>query len=190
MELLQRKVILGGIIGLFVLIIIFVVFLYIPNINKMSKIDTEVNGLRKQIAENEAMAKDLGKLRNQIAGLEESQREFMARIVPRAEILTVVRQLVQQGDPYHLTFTEVRPPGLDTVMQSDNADSPIKPVPFQMTIQGRYLDIAQYIESLDAFPYFLRTPEIEVIGREDIRPVVETKVLINLFASSLVASNQ
>lgn len=59
-----------------------------------------------------------------------------------------------------------------------------------VTVQGRYVDVGKYIESLDKFPYFVRVPDVEIAGREDLRPEVEMKLLINLYASSLAAGGQ
>ncbi len=189
MELLQRKILLGGLIGLLVIIIIFGVFLYRPKIVQSRAVETEVANLRKQVKENEVMAKNLENLREQVGNLEEAQRAFMAKVAPRNEMLSIVRQLITLAEPYHLTFSEIRPPGLDTLMRSDNQDRPLQPIPFVITIQGRYLDIAQYIDNLKEFPYFVRTPEIEVIAKQEIRPVIEVELLINIYGSSLVSGS-
>lgn len=190
MELLKRRVLFGGLIGLLLIVIIFAVFLYRPKIIRNAAVNKEVANLHKQVKENEAMAKDLGKLRMQVANLEESERSFMAKVAPRSEILSIIRQLVILGQPYHLVFTEIKPPGLDTLMQSDKPDHPLAPIPFLITIQGRYLDIAQYIESLKEFPYFLRTPEIEITNKDEISPNIEAQILVNIYASSLVLTDK
>jgi Tfp pilus assembly protein PilO len=66
----------------------------------------------------------------------------------------------------------------------------LRTVPFMVTVQGRYIDIGQYVESLDKFPYFVRVPDFEVNAREDIRPEVEAKLLVNLVASSLATGGK
>jgi len=63
-------------------------------------------------------------------------------------------------------------------------------VPFVVTCQGRYTDVGRYVEGLAKFPYFIRVPDFEVNAREDIRPEVEAKILVNLYASSLAAGGQ
>lgn len=186
MEILKRKVLLGGIIGIIVIIVLAIIFLYRPHIVTNRTVQKEIVDLRKKIKENEEMAKDISRLRDEVRVLEEEQRSFMSKVVPRSEMLSVVRQLVQLSDGYNLIFTEIKPPGLDTVLQVENSESPLKPVPFLLTVQGRYLDMARYLESLQSFPYFLRTPEIEITSRDDLKPMVEARLLINLYVSSLV----
>ena len=46
--------------------------------------------------------------------------------------------------------------------------------------------IGRYVESLDRFPYFVRVPDFEVTAREDIRPEVEVKLLVNRVLASPV----
>lgn len=186
MDILKRKVLLGGLIGILVIVILFVVFLYRPHITRNTAVEKEISSLRKQIKENEEMTKDISRLRAQVVALEEDQRVFMSKVIPRTEMLAKVRQLVKMSEGYNLTFIEIKPPGLDTIIQVDKPDAPLKSIPFLLTVQGRYLNIARYIESLLDFPYFLRTPEIEVISRDDLRPNVEVRLLINIYVSSLV----
>lgn len=187
MEILKRRVLFGGLVVLLIIVIIFVVFLYRPKIVKRQMIEKEVASLRKQVAENEAMARDIEKLRAQVENLEEAQREFMSKVAPRSDLLDIVRKTVTLAQPYNLTFTEMQPPGLDTLLHTENPEKPLQPVPFVLTFQGRYLDIARFIESLKDFPYFLRTPEIEITAKEELKPVVEVRLLINIYASSLVS---
>ncbi len=188
MEILKRRVLFGGLIALLIIAVIFVVFLYRPKIEKRQMIDKEVASLKKQVAENEAMARDIDKLRDQVTDLEESQQEFMSKVAPRSDILTVVREMVNLAQPYSVSFTEMQPPGLDTLLRTETPEKPLQPVPFMLTFQGKYLDIARFIESLKDFPYFIRTPEIDITARDDIRPVIEVRLLINIYASSLVSA--
>jgi Tfp pilus assembly protein PilO len=187
MELLQRRVLLGGIIGLVILVLLFIFLLYLPQFKQQVKITHEVASLKKQLKDNEAIARDIVKIRAQVSDLENKEKIFMSQIVPRSELLAVIKELAQEGEPYHLTFTEINPPSLDTLIQIDNQGTPVSPVPFIVTVQGRYLEIAQFIESLKDFPYFVRTPEFEIIGKDEIRPMVECRILLNIYASSLVA---
>ncbi|MEN9979754.1 MAG: type 4a pilus biogenesis protein PilO, partial [candidate division WOR-3 bacterium] len=61
----------------------------------------------------------------------------------------------------------------------------VRPVPFMVTVQGRYLDIGRFVEGLGDYPYFVRVPDFDFSAREDIRPEVEAKLLVNIYASSL-----
>jgi len=131
------------------------------------------------------MVKGIGALRRQITQLEEQNAELMSHVVPRAQLLTLLRELAKIAERYNISFLEIRPPGLDTMLQSETADKPIRAVPFQIVLQGRYLDIGAYIEHLNQFPYFVKIPEFEVTGKDEIRPAVEARLLLNIYASSL-----
>jgi Tfp pilus assembly protein PilO len=185
MGILQRKILFGGIVVLILLVILSVIFLYRPKIQARAKIQAEANNLRKQIAEMKEMVKGIGTLRRQITQLEEQNVELMSHVVPRDQLLTLLRELAKIAERYNLTFLEITPPGLDTMLQTETAEKPIRPVPFQIVLQGRYLDIGAYIENLNRFPYFVKVPEFEITGKDEIRPAVEARVLLNIYASSL-----
>lgn len=185
MGILQRKILFAGIIILILLALLSVIFLYQPKIRARAKIQAEANNLRKQIAEMKEMVKGIGTLRRQITQLEDQNAELMSHVVPRAQLLTLLRELAKIGERYNITFLEITPPGLDTMLQSETAERPIRPVPFQVVLQGRYLDIGAYLESLKHFPYFVKVPEFELTGKDEIRPAVEARILLNIYTSSL-----
>jgi Tfp pilus assembly protein PilO len=185
MAILQRKILFGGIAALIVLIILSVVFLYQPKIQARGKIQAEANNLRKQIKEMKEMVKGIGALRKQITQLESQNAELMSHVAPRSQLLTLLRELSKIGEQYNITFLEITPPGLDTMLQSETSDKPIRGVPFQIVLQGRYLDIGAYLENLNQFPYFVKVPEFELTGKDEIRPAVEARFLLNIYTSSL-----
>lgn len=185
MEILQRKILFGGIVALIVLVILSIVFLYQPKIQARLKTQAEVTKLRNQLKEMQEMVKGIGALRSQIAKLESQNAEFMSHVAPRAQLLTLLRELAKIGERYNITFLEIAPPGLDTMLQFESADKPIRPVPFQIVLQGRYLDIGNYINDLTHFPYFVKVPEFEITGKDEIRPAIEARLLLNIYTSSL-----
>ena len=185
MAILQRKILFGGIAILIVLAILSVVFLYQPKIQARGKIQAEANNLRKQINDMKEQVKGIGALRRQISQLETQNSELMSHVAPRDQLLTLLRELAKIGERYNITFLEITPPGLDTMLQAENQDTPIRPVPFQIVMQGRYLDIGAYVENLNQFSYFVKVPEFEINGKDEIRPAIEARLLLNIYTSSL-----
>jgi Tfp pilus assembly protein PilO len=190
MAILQRKILFGGIVVLIVLAILSVVFLYQPKIQARGKIQAEVNDLKTQIADLKEQVKGISAVRRQAVQLEEQNSELMSHVAPRDQLLTILRELAKLGERDNITFLEITPPGLDTMLQVETQDKPIRPVPFQIVIQGRYIDIGNYVESLNQFPYFVKVPEFEITGKEEIRPGVEARLLLNLYTSSLPFAQQ
>jgi len=185
MAILQRKVLFGGILVLIVLTVLSVVFLYQPKIQARVKIQTEVNNLRKQIKDMKEQVKGIGALRKQITQLETQNLELMSHVAPRTQLLTLLRELSKVGERYNIAFVEIKPPGLDTMLQNETSDKPIRPVPFQVVIQGRYIELGTYIGKLKEFPYFVKVPEFELTGKDEIRPAIEARLLLNIYTSSL-----
>ena len=185
MAILGRKVLLIAGLVCIVFAVLAWFLLYQPQIrrsqqsaNQLERIEREMREIRVQIAQIEG-------LRARAAELEEESIVLEARIVPRAEMLSMFRQLARLAEQQRVQFKEISPPGLDTLLQAESPAQPVRGVPFDITLQGRYLDIGRYIENLDRFPYFVRIPGFEVTARQDIRPEVEMKLMLNLYTSSL-----
>ncbi len=190
MALLERKVLLIG-LAVCILLGVFAWFvLYQPRFQSQKLSAAEVAKLSKELDETRERVKGIGRLRRQVAELQTANAAFAARVVPRSEMLTMLRRLATQAGDYRIRFLEISPPGLDTLLQQESSSSPLRGVPFYITVQGRYIDVGRYVESLDRFPYFVRVPDFEVNAREDIRPEVEIKLLVNLYTSSLAGGEQ
>ena len=190
MALLERRVLIIG-LAVCVLLAIFAVFvLYQPRLRARQANAAQASALQKQLDETRARVKGIGRLRERVAELQQANAQFIARVVPRSQMLSMLRQLAQLGADRKVRFLEIAPPSLDSLLQQESPTTPLRTVPFMVTVQGRYVDIGQYVESLDKFPYFVRVPDFEVTAREDIRPEVEAKLLVNLVASSLATGGK
>ncbi len=190
MALLERRVLIIGLAAYLLLAIFFWFALYQPRLQARQRNAAQASQLQKQLDETRARVKGIGRLRERVAELDKANAEFVARVVPRSQMLSMLRQLAQIAADRKVRFLEIAPPSLDTLLQQESPTAPLRSVPFLITVQGRYIDIGQYVESLDKFPYFVRVPDFEVTAREDIRPEVEAKLLVNLYASSLATGGK
>ena len=190
MVLIERKILLAGLIVYVVLGLFAVFVLYQPRLASRQRHAAEVTKLSKELRETQERVKGIGGLRVRLAELQATNAAFAARVAPRSGILAVVEHLAAVAEDKKVRFIEVAPPGLDTLLQEESSNAPLRAVPFMVTTQGRFLDIGRYVESLNDFPYFVRVPDFEVTAREDIRPEVEVKMLVNLYASSLTTEGK
>jgi Tfp pilus assembly protein PilO len=190
MAILERRVLIIG-LAVCVLLAIFAVFaLYQPRLKARQSNAAQAASLQKQLDETRARVKGIGRLRERVAELQQTNAQFIARVAPRGQMLSMLRQLAQLAADRKVRFLEIAPPSLDSLLLQESPTAPLRSVPFLITVQGRYIDIGQYVESLDKFPYFVRVPDFEVNAREDIRPEVEAKLMVNLVASSLATGGK
>lgn len=188
MILAERRILLGGLIGLAALTVVAIVALYIPNIAKRNKNIAEVNRLDKEIKDLREMTAGLEALKRKVVESEKEVAEFNARVAKYDSLYSLIQEITTDGkNNYKLEFSEIRPPGKDTLLLN-HATTPLVGVPYQFTVRGRYLDIGRFVENLDQFRYFVRVPEFEVVGKDEIRPFVEARLLINLYATKLTGA--
>lgn len=185
MALRERRVLLIAIVVLVLLAAFAWFVLYQPQMESSRRSASQVAQLQKDLEETRAQIRGIGRLRARVVELEEASAAFAARVMPRSEMLAMMKQLSNMAQAQRVRFLEVTPPGLDTLLEEESAARPVRGVPFFITLQGRYADVGRYVESLDRFPYFIRVPDFEVVARQDIRPEVEVKLLLNLYTSSL-----
>lgn len=190
MALFERRILLIGLAVYIVLALLAVFVLYQPRLKARQYNAAQAAQLQKQLDDTRARVKGIGQMRERLAELQQANAQFIARVVPRSQMLSMLRQLAQMAADRKVQFMEIDPPSLDTLMQQETSTTPLRTVPFMVTVQGRYVDIGQYVESLDKFPYFVRVPDFEINAREDIRPEVEAKLLVNLVASSMTTGGK
>ncbi|OYD15297.1 hypothetical protein CH330_06105 [candidate division WOR-3 bacterium JGI_Cruoil_03_51_56] len=190
MGLFERRILLIGLV-VFILLGLFAWFvLYQPRLQSRHRSVAKIANLTKELKATRERVKGIGRLRQRLVGLEEAKTAFEARIIPRSGMLTMLQRLAKLAQDKKVRFLEISPPGLDTLLQEETVSKPVRAVPFYVTVQGRYVDVGRYVESLGRFPYFVRVPDFEIIAREDIRPEVEVKLLVDLYTSSLAAGRQ
>lgn len=185
MGLIERRVVLVGLVIYVVLGIVVWFLLYQPRIKARQKTAAVVAELKKELAETKARIAQMPRLRQRKEELETEIRDIWARVVPRSEMLSLFRSLSQEAARHRVHFLEISPPGLDTLLQKEGTGTQVRPVPFLVTVQGRYLDVGQYVASLTQYPYFVRVVDFDINARQDIRPEIEAKLLINIYASTL-----
>jgi Tfp pilus assembly protein PilO len=188
MNLAERRILLGGLIGLAALTVIAIVALYIPNIAKRNKNIAQVKQLDKEIKELREMTAGIEALKRKVVESEKEVAEFNARVAKYDSLYYLIQEITADGkNNYKLEFIDVRPPGKDTLLLN-HATTPLVGVPYQFTVRGRYLDIGRFVENLDKFRYFVRVPEFEITGQDEIRPFVEARLLINLYATKSIGA--
>jgi Tfp pilus assembly protein PilO len=186
MSIKERGVLLIGIIIIVLIFLLFVFFLYRPRIAARMQVNAKIREAQKRISEIRALAREIERLRLKIEELEEENRAFMAKVAPRSATLNLAKTLANEAKRYNVRFVGVRPPGLDTLLTQETPEVPIRPLPLEVTCQGKYLDIGHFIESLANFPFYVKVYELEMTSKTELRPEIEAKLLINIYTSSLV----
>lgn len=184
----ERRILLGGLIALGALTVVAVLLLYVPNIAKRAKNRAEVARLDKEIKDLREVTAGLEKLKRKVVESEKQVIEFNARVARYDSLYNLFQEIEADGKSnYHLEFVEIRPPSKDTLLLT-GVTAPLIGIPYQLTVHGRYLDIGRFVESLDRFRYFVRVPEFEVVGKDEIRPFVEARLLVNIYATRAAGS--
>ncbi len=190
MAIRERGVLIIGIVAIFVIFLLFLFFFYRPRIASRLRVNAEIKKVQTRISEIRAMAREIERLRLKIEELEEANRQFIQKVAPRHVTLDLTKRLASEAKKYDVRFLAIRPPGLDTLLLSETEDVPIRPLPFEITCQGKYLDIGRFIESLKDFPFYVKIHELDMTGKAELRPEIEARLLLNIYTSSLFSGGE
>ncbi len=185
MTLKGRSILIIGIVGIIIIFLFFLIFLYRPRIASRLAVHNKIKQVQARITEIRALGREIERLKLKIKELEEANQQFIEKVTARDYALELTKKLASEAQKYEVRFLTIRPPGLDTLLLQENEATPIRPIPFEVTCQGKYLDIGRFIESLKDFPFYIKVYEIEMTGKSEIRPAIEARLLINIYSSSL-----
>ncbi len=185
MGIKERGILLIGIVIIVVIFLLFFFFLYRPRITARVEVNKKIREGERRISEIRALAREIDRLRLKIEELEEANRTFFEKVAPRQKTLELAKEIAYEAKKFNVRFVSVRPPGLDTILAQETPDVPIRPFPIEVTCQGKYLDIGRFVESLKNFPFYVKVHELEMTGKNELRPEIETRLLINFYISSL-----
>lgn len=186
MNIKERGVLLIGIIVIILIFFLFLFFLYRPRISSRMSVNAKIKEMQRRITEIRALAREIERLQSKIRELEEGNRAFMEKVCPRRTTLDLAKRLAEEAKKYNIRFIAVRPPGLDTLLTQETPEIPIRPLPLEVTCQGKYLDIGHFIESLKDFPFYVKVHELDMATKPELRPEIEARLLINVYTSSLL----
>jgi type IV pilus assembly protein PilO len=151
-------------------------YLAVKNIKiEIADLDKKIEELDKKIQQGRAAERKLPQFRDEVKRLE-LELEKLRRILPSTrnteEIIKKVKSLVDQGD---FTLHKAVFPPLNTA----NASDPYVEWPIEVTVDGRYHDLAILFNRLGNFSRIMNVENIRV----NALPVQETKTISSTFTA-------
>jgi len=181
----RKSLIIGG-VALAVLLL-FIVFVYIPRYRAVSRLGDEIEGIDKQIRATEEMAGDIRNLGMIIASMQKEVDTFESRLPATDEVSSVLSECSDIAKQYSVEvisiISEDPVPFLDSEgRQFVFGDSPVKTLQISFRVRGTYRNLAEYCRNIHESTSMLATlDEIEVDGDEDIAPLLDAKLAVSAF---------
>ena len=159
------------------LIFIWYYFIYVPQLNTLSKLETSLleYGNKVHMAQNAKV--NLINIRKRYQIVQNRLEEERAKFVRKKDLGTVTKTLQKLAREYNLKLVDFSP-GFRDYFEKQNEQ--IIPLPLSITLVGRYLAIGKFIEAWMNLPFYL-IPESIILEKldkngYDIQAVIEAKL--------------
>jgi len=142
----------------------------------------EVGQLRGKIGQSTLLVEGLLAQDQQIAGLQsqiDSTRQAIVnleqRIYPKAAFPEMANIIEQRGKLYGLHFSAIAP-DYDALLRLDMAQrqeyGPLVVLPVEFTVQGNFIDLGRFTESLGSLPFLFSITKLDVEATAESYPQV------------------
>jgi type IV pilus assembly protein PilO len=158
LKMVHRILILAGTVVL--LAGLFFWLVYHPKSNEISRLETEITGLKQKINQAKIKARNLAKLETEYAEVELQFQEALRLLPNKREIPTLLRTITQLGNDSNLVFRFFSP------KRETPRDFYIE-IPVSMEVSGTYHNVATFFDKVG------RMERIVNILDVDMKPVAE-----------------
>jgi type IV pilus assembly protein PilO len=148
--LLWAGVCLGG-------ILLYYFLGFQPNLQKLRALEEDYNRLGKELRENEAIAANLPRVKEEVRRLDEKLAQALEKLPNQEEIPALLRTVSDLGRDSGLEFLLFKP-------------SPFVPkdfyaeVPLELQVLGRYHDVAVFFDKIGKLPRIVTIQDLELGG--------------------------
>ncbi|MCP4979688.1 MAG: hypothetical protein GY935_04245 [Gammaproteobacteria bacterium] len=146
---------------------------------------TIMREIRQTIAQGVHREKEaqLAKLNKDLAGLEDQLRLTTIELVDPEKMFQLMNQLIYRDSRLKLLSLKRREvkPAIPAVNEEDTEEPGIYRHVLEIEFAGKYLDILQYMQKLEALDWKLLWDEIEIVS--DDHPTVTVKVAISTLST-------
>ena len=139
LKMIHRILILTGTVVL--LAGLFVWLVYHPKSNEISRLETEITGLKQKINQAKIKARNLAKLETEYAEVEAQFQEALRLLPNKREIPTLLRTITQLGNDSNLEFRLFSP------KRETPRDFYIE-IPVSMEVSGTYHNVATFFDKV------------------------------------------
>lgn len=158
--------------------------LYRPGVSKVTTISEDSKELLAKLQSFHVSDGQIKALEKQVEILKRDIRLKKAKIVPKDELSTVVRQFQQKGRGFGLKFHSIIP-DYESLIRVENEEresgSEVLKLTVHIKLQGSYRSFGRFLDSLDEFPFLISLAEMNVMYNSSIFPELDILLDIVLY---------
>ncbi len=172
-----------------ILLLGFVAIVFAFNFVIYSPIEQEQELLEKQLLEtknkfnNANHAKlDLKNIREKLANENNKLEDIKQKFITKSELSSITFKMRDRTREFNLKLIDFTP--VFKFYFADTSKTPVKALPFSVTVSGKFVDIGKFIESWNSFNFYVVPDELEIVKMNNKTNKLEAIIVGRFYAWS------
>ena len=178
--MLNRNIFIGLLSFCITALLVFYLFIYTPQEQKKTDINFELQATLKKFNKAKFAMTELNKIQAELVNQEKELNRFNARFIDRSQLTRITIKIRNFTQTYGLKLVDFTP--LFNIYFADTSRVPIKALPFSITVEGKFLDIGEYLENWERQDFYMIPDEIFVKELSARTNVLEANITGRLYA--------
>jgi type IV pilus assembly protein PilO len=161
----------------------------LPLFDEAAKMDEDIAALDTQIMTEKALVQRRLSVKAQAAQTDVDLIALANRVPESPDLPTLIINLQDAANASGLVFTQIAPGVPTAKLGTDGQPAGYSAIPINVTIDGQWSDLIEYIRRLSSFPRGLRVTQAtftDVPATEDAKRTVGAQVTIEVYTMSVI----
>ncbi len=142
---------------------------YQPNRKKQADVDSQLQAAQAQLRDYQATAAQIPTLIAASTSLASQKQRQLASLFGKSEVLRLIDEIRNEARGKGMIVADIEPPVSELLALRETADKPGEPLFLTVTVRlkGSYIGFGQFVERVEALPYFRGVTYCSIIGPAD-----------------------
>jgi len=152
-----------------ILIIIWTVFIFIPNNRVQNKLAVQLHEGEKQLNDYKRTMNELNDFIKIKEELKNKKNELNSKLYSKKEILQLFDQLEEHSLKQNLSLTEISPPVEELIHLNSFVPDSVQPqfITINLKLEGKYVDFGKFVRSIEDANFFRGTKHCQIISIDE-----------------------
>lgn len=167
MQISPRDQLLLTAVGLIVVLVAVVGFLIVPQVGALRSLDTQIDEARNEVEVQQALLRQREAMKDDAAETDAKSLKLGALVPDRPDLPSLIIELQDIAFASGVKLTAITP-----AAPTDSASGTYTVIPLDMTVEGSWTDVVDFLQRLPKLTRGVRTVEFaaNVIESEDLSP--------------------
>ncbi len=146
---------------------LFAYFIYLPKSNEIARLEDKIENLERQLLLAKSRARNLEKLKAEMAQVEADFQEALKLLPNEREIPSLLRTITQMGNDSNLVFHLFKP-------ENEVPKDFYIEIPVSIEVDGGFLDVATFFDKVGGMERIVNIVNVSMRPEQDLSTTLKT----------------